>query len=259
MKFKRSQWLLGFFIFLTLIPSWVSANISENPRQGSTEVFSIFVPGENPAEPATTPGFQPDDSENSRQGSDTWHWGRHHAKVLTPFLFASRRLDSFSNLYNNRNRYYQPKVGRFTSRDPIGFEEEINLYRYAWNNPIILLDAFGLAPTFSECLWKSVLDHYGLTGITGISGLLAIPWSKTIKSGAMGATHTTNVLSELGSFFQVNSKVLRNIVIQGRATPNLFRLLGRANAFVFPILLGVDAVVIGKSTYDCMNEPCQKP
>ncbi len=126
-----------------MIPSWVSANISENPRQGSTEVFSIFAPGENPSEATITPGFQPDDSENSRQGSDTWHWGRHHAKNLTPYLFAGRRIDSFSQLYNNRNRYYSPKVGRFTSRDPIGFNGGNYLFAYANLNPVIYTDPFG--------------------------------------------------------------------------------------------------------------------
>lgn len=43
----------------------------------------------------------------------------------------------------NRNRYYQPKYGRFTSKDPLGFNADINLYRYANNNPVIFTDPEG--------------------------------------------------------------------------------------------------------------------
>ena len=74
---------------------------------------------------------------------DGWWFGRHHSKNLNPYLFAGRRYDSFSGLYFNRNRYYQPKTGRFSSRDPIGFARDINLYRYAMDNPVIHTDPTG--------------------------------------------------------------------------------------------------------------------
>jgi RHS repeat-associated protein len=44
----------------------------------------------------------------------------------------------------NRNRYYSPALGRFTSKDPIGFNGGMNLYRYADNNPLLFTDPFGL-------------------------------------------------------------------------------------------------------------------
>jgi hypothetical protein len=43
-----------------------------------------------------------------------------------------------------RARYYDPKIGRFISEDPIGFEgEDINLYRYVYNIPVVFLDPSG--------------------------------------------------------------------------------------------------------------------
>ena len=74
---------------------------------------------------------------------DPWHYGRFFGKALTPYLYAGRRLDSFTGQYFNRNRYYQPKYGRFISRDPIGFNGGLNLWNYAGCNPLLLTDSFG--------------------------------------------------------------------------------------------------------------------
>jgi RHS repeat-associated protein len=46
----------------------------------------------------------------------------------------------------NRNRYYSPALGRFVSKDPIGFAADVNLYRYAANDPISLTDPWGYRP-----------------------------------------------------------------------------------------------------------------
>ncbi|MBF0410120.1 MAG: RHS repeat-associated core domain-containing protein [Candidatus Riflebacteria bacterium] len=74
---------------------------------------------------------------------DHWHHGRHFAKSFTPYLYTGRRLSAVSEHYFNRNRYYNPKHGRFISKDPIGFNGGNNFYRYADNNPILLFDPFG--------------------------------------------------------------------------------------------------------------------
>lgn len=76
-------------------------------------------------------------------GFDGWHWGKFHSAKLTPYLFASRRRDGFSGQYFHRNRYYQPKTGRFTSRDLIGFAGGPNLWAYP-RNPVSYTDPYGL-------------------------------------------------------------------------------------------------------------------
>ena len=44
-----------------------------------------------------------------------------------------------------RNRYYDPRQGRFIQRDPIGLSGgDVNWYRYCGNNPILLVDPNGL-------------------------------------------------------------------------------------------------------------------
>ena len=65
-------------------------------------------------------------------------------KILDPYLFTGRRLDAFSQLYNNRNRQYNPRYGRFITKDPISFGGGGNLWTYVQNNPLKFTDPLGL-------------------------------------------------------------------------------------------------------------------
>jgi RHS repeat-associated protein len=75
-------------------------------------------------------------------------WGNLLASTGTlanPLRFTSREYDEESGLYFYRARYYDPVVGRFVSRDPIGISsEDGNLYAYARGNPVGFIDPFGL-------------------------------------------------------------------------------------------------------------------
>jgi len=62
-----------------------------------------------------------------------------------PYAYTGREYDSETGLYYYRARYYDPKIGRFISKDPIGFAGgDVNLYAYVLNNPINRIDPFGL-------------------------------------------------------------------------------------------------------------------
>lgn len=63
----------------------------------------------------------------------------------TRYQFTGRERDDLSGLIYYRARWYDPKVGRFISEDPIGFAGgDINLYGYVWNNPQNFTDPIGL-------------------------------------------------------------------------------------------------------------------
>lgn len=48
------------------------------------------------------------------------------------------------NLYYYRARFYDPVKGRFISRDPIGMSDDVNLYGYVKNSPMMGVDPMGL-------------------------------------------------------------------------------------------------------------------
>ena len=67
--------------------------------------------------------------------------------IVNNFRYTGRELDSETNLYYYRSRYYDPAAGRFVSEDPFRYNEGWeNLYSYVTNNPLNLIDPLGLWP-----------------------------------------------------------------------------------------------------------------
>jgi RHS repeat-associated protein len=67
------------------------------------------------------------------------------------FGYASYYRHSVSGLYLTLFRAYDPDMGRWLSRDPIGEAEGLNLYAYVGNDVINQIDPFGLAGAGQRC------------------------------------------------------------------------------------------------------------
>lgn len=67
--------------------------------------------------------------------------------IRVPYLFGGRRWDQATGLYFMRTRYYEPDMGRFTSRDTIGFWGDPNnwgnSFAYCGDNPLGHTDPYG--------------------------------------------------------------------------------------------------------------------
>ena len=70
-------------------------------------------------------------------------WQRSSPEHGNFYFFTGQRFDDSSGLYYDRNRYYEPRQGRFLSRDPAGLLQP-NLYDYVGCAPVEALDPLGL-------------------------------------------------------------------------------------------------------------------
>jgi RHS repeat-associated protein len=61
-----------------------------------------------------------------------------------PFRFSTKRTDETTDFVLYEYRVYNPSTGGWLSRDPIGEREELNLYQFAANNPLGVVDDHGL-------------------------------------------------------------------------------------------------------------------
>lgn len=71
----------------------------------------------------------------------SWYWNR--------FMFKGREYFAELGLYDMRNRFYHPTLGRFLQSDPIGFGAgDGNLFRYCGGDPVNRSDPSGLIVVF---------------------------------------------------------------------------------------------------------------
>lgn len=67
-------------------------------------------------------------------------------------------------MYYYRARYYSAELGRFISRDPIGITDDINLYVYVGNNPVMYRDPSGEVKKFSGKI-AQITPYYDMWGV----------------------------------------------------------------------------------------------
>ncbi|MCX8154903.1 MAG: RHS repeat-associated core domain-containing protein [Verrucomicrobiae bacterium] len=70
------------------------------------------------------------------------------------YLFSTQPLDWETGLLYYGHRYYSPTPGRWLSRDSLGEEGGLNVYRFVYNDPIQNVDSLGMIPIWMERLFK---------------------------------------------------------------------------------------------------------
>ena len=107
---------------------------------------------------------------------------------LNPFRYRSYYLDTETNLYFLKTRYYDPEIGRFITIDDISYLDPesingLNLYAYCFNNPVNCIDPTGNAPWWSWLI--SGLQLVGGIALCFVPGAQAIGVSM-IVGGSLG-------------------------------------------------------------------------
>ena len=82
--------------------------------------------------------------------------------------FSSKDWHNPSGFYYFGYRFYDPATQRWLNRDPIGEAGGVNLYGYVGNNPIDLIDPFGLAEgDYKSTAINNALQSVGSTSTYG--------------------------------------------------------------------------------------------
>jgi len=100
-------------------------------------------------------------------------------------LANTKERDASIGLDNHGFRYYDPEIGRYINRDPIGYGDGLNPYLYVHNNPGNYIDPHGL---FTWREWAGIFAG-GVEGAVG-GGSIAISGLTGGFSDTIGFTNS---------------------------------------------------------------------
>ncbi|MCW5969685.1 MAG: VCBS repeat-containing protein [Blastocatellales bacterium] len=84
--------------------------------------------------------------EYAPYGSSTYQAVRSQTETAKRYRYTGMERDEESGLNYHGARYYAPWLGRWTSSDPSGLVDGLNLYCYSRCNPVVLVDVTGCEP-----------------------------------------------------------------------------------------------------------------
>jgi len=135
------------------------------------------------------------------------------------FLVTARPFDPDTQLQNNLNRWYDARVGRWLSEDPLGFDGgDSNLYRYVRNAGIIGLDPIGLLrlPILSD-LWDDIKERADRRRGHGAWGDSAQHcWAACYIGAVYGVGNLAAIIADWAEYYGPSPDSERDICAQHR-------------------------------------------
>ena len=114
--------------------------------------------------------------------------------IANSYRFSTKYFDEGTELYYYGYRYYDPQIGRWLSRDPLGVRAGPNLFCFIFNNPSNFWDFIGLAKTTVKVQTEIRQSH--------VSGPLGGKYEGGVKT-----EHSVTVDTSSGTISSESSKV----------------------------------------------------
>ena len=80
-------------------------------------------------------------------------------KGITNYGFSTKEKDSTGLIYFGA-RYYNPQIGRWITKDPMGMIDGPNVYAYVGNNPVNYIDTWGFCKEDNKTSFWEELQKY---------------------------------------------------------------------------------------------------
>jgi RHS repeat-associated protein len=157
--------------------------------------------------------------------------------AANPFRFSTKYTDAETQLLYYGYRYYNPSLGRWLGRDPLGEKGGVHLYAFCRNNGINAYDRLGMIPLKMDDIWdedmpdadfvaqyqptwQKVGDSAWYDPVTGIQRNYKGHSEKYYNSlvegcpdGVQGGTTSLSFLDQINSAFSWSSSFNQQVVV----------------------------------------------
>ena len=161
----------------------MSVLVGDVNQSGAVTVEDYTLVLQHSGQSVTSSTFQYDVTHNGLINSSDYGYTQTLAgqgdSLYPDFTFTGHYYHARSGLFLAPYRAYNPTIGRWLSRDPIGYRGGLNLYAYVKNDPTNLLDPLGLR-YYDCCETQKFLEKAYNDATAGpISGLLNLAYNST--------------------------------------------------------------------------------